>query len=164
LGYDPERTLYRGMRVTGFKWLMALLLTGPLALAQAGVSLFAARMGGPDVAALAQFYQSAFGLKEVNRITPRPGVLEIMLNFGDSVADAKASHEPQVVIMHREGELTDPIPHLILTVTDIAATAKAVKAAGGTMQREPAAFGNTGMVIGFAKDPAGNLIELIQQH
>jgi predicted enzyme related to lactoylglutathione lyase len=149
--------------VTRLKWLMALLLTCQLGLAHAGVSLFAARVGGPDVAALAQFYQSAFGLKEVNRLAPRPGVLEIMLNFGDSAADAKASHEPQVVIMHRDGELTDSVPHLIFTVTDIAATAKAVKAAGGTMQREPAAFGNSGMVIGFAKDPAGNLIELIQQ-
>ena len=151
------------MCVTRFKWLMALLLTCPLALAQAGVSLFAARVGGADVAALAQFYQSAFGLKEVNRLSPRPGVLEIMLNFGDSVAEAKAKHDPQVVIMHREGELTDPVPHLIFTVTDIAATAKAVMAAGGRMQGEPRAFGNTGMVIGFAIDPAGNRIELIQQ-
>jgi predicted enzyme related to lactoylglutathione lyase len=151
------------MRVIRLKWLMALLLACQLGLAQAGVSLFAARVGGPEVAVLAQFYQSAFGLKEVNRLAPRPGMLEIMLNFGDSLADAKASHDPQVVIMQRQGELTDPVPHLILSVTDMAATAKAVKAAGGTMQGEPRAFGNTGMVIGFAVDPAGNRIELIQQ-
>jgi predicted enzyme related to lactoylglutathione lyase len=150
------------MRVTRFKWLMALVIACPLGIAQAGVSLFGARVGGPDVAALAQFYQSAFGLKEVNRVQPA-GRLEVMLNFGDSVAAAKANQDTQVVIMYREGELTDPVPHLILTVTDIAATAKAVKAAGGTMQGEPRAFGNTGMVIGFAVDPAGNRIELIQQ-
>src|SRR5215212_9437907 len=42
------------------------------------------------------------------------------------------------------------------------ATADAVKAAGGTMDGEPRPFGNTGIVIGFAVDPAGNRIELIQ--
>jgi predicted enzyme related to lactoylglutathione lyase len=44
----------------------------------------------------------------------------------------------------------------------MAATAAAVKAAGGTMDGEPRPFGNTGIVIGFAVDPAGNRIELIQ--
>jgi hypothetical protein len=31
------------------------------------------------------------------------------------------------------------------------------------MENEPRPFGNTGLVIGFANDPAGNRIELIQQ-
>ena len=41
--------------------------------------------------------------------------------------------------------------------------ASAVQAAGGTMDREPMPFGNTGIVIGIAADPAGNRIELIQR-
>ena len=31
------------------------------------------------------------------------------------------------------------------------------------MNSEPRAFGNTGIMIGIAVDPAGNQIELIQQ-
>jgi len=48
-------------------------------------------------------------------------------------------------------------------VTDIAATAAAVKAAGGKMDGEPRPFGKSGMVIGMALDPAGNRLELIQR-
>jgi predicted enzyme related to lactoylglutathione lyase len=140
------------------------LLSVLVANAQAGgVTLNAARVGAEDVAAAAKFYEAAFGLQEVRRLEFR-NQLEIMLNFGDTVAAAKGNSNAQVVIMHRESNaLKDPVPHLILNVTDIAATAAAVKAAGGSMEGDPRPFGNTGLVIGFANDPAGNRIELIQQ-
>lgn len=138
---------------------VALLLTGT---SQAGVTLNAARVGGEDVAALAQFYKAAFGMQEVNRLE-FPGMLEIMLNFGDTVDAAKANSGSQVVIMHRESDaLEDAVPHIIFNVTDIDATVAAVKAAGGSMDGEPRAFGNTGMKLGFGRDPAGNRFELIQ--
>jgi predicted enzyme related to lactoylglutathione lyase len=131
--------------------------------AAGGVTLNAARVGAEDVVAAARFYEAAFGLQEVNRLEFR-GQVEIMLNFGDTVAAAKASPNAQIVITHRDSnDLKDPMPHLILNVTDIEATAAAVKAAGGTVAGEPRAFGNTGMKIGFAVDPAGNRIELIQR-
>jgi predicted enzyme related to lactoylglutathione lyase len=133
-----------------------------LSLAQAEVSLDAARIGAQDVAGLAKFYESAFGLKEVNRLQ-FPNMLEIMLNFGDTVEAAKANHSPQIVIMHRASDaIDDPVPHLILTVTDAAAAAKAIQAAGGRLDGAPRPFGKTGMVIGLARDPAGNRLELIQ--
>jgi predicted enzyme related to lactoylglutathione lyase len=132
------------------------------ATSQAGVTLNAARVGGADVASLAKFYESAFGLKEVNRLS-FPGNLEIMLNFGDSADAAKANQAAQVVIMHRAEALKDPVPHLILNVTDMAATVAAVKAAGGSMAGQPRPFGKSGMMIGIAIDPAGNRIEMIQQ-
>lgn len=136
-----------------------LLLTGT---AQAEVTLNAARVGAEDVAALAEFYESAFGLKEVQRLQ-FPGTLEIMLNFGNTAEAAKANPGAEVVIMHRaSNDIDDPVPHLIFNVTDMAATAAAVKAAGGSMDGEPRPFGNAGMMIGFAVDPAGNRIELIQ--
>jgi len=138
----------------------ALLLVGA---AHAEVTLNAARVGAEDVAALAQFYESAFGLKEVNRLE-FPGMIEIMLNFGDTMAAAKANPGAEIVIMHRDSNaLEDPVPHLIFNVSDVAATAAAVKAAGGSMDGEPRAFGDSGMMIGFARDPAGNRLELIQQ-
>jgi predicted enzyme related to lactoylglutathione lyase len=140
------------------------LISVLLAVVQAGeVTLNAARVGAEDVAVTAKFYEAAFGLQEVNRLEFR-NQLEIMLNFGASVADAKANQNAQVVVMHRESNaIKDPVPHVILNVTDMAATAAAVKAAGGTMEGEPRQFGKTGIVIGFANDPAGNRIELIQQ-
>lgn len=131
--------------------------------AHAGVTLNAARLGAEDVAALAEFYESAFGLREVNRLE-FPGMIEIMLNFGTTAAAAKANPGAEIVIMHRDSDtLEDPVPHVIFNVTDVAATAEAIKAAGGSMDGEPRAFGNSGMMIGFATDPAGNRLELIQQ-
>jgi predicted enzyme related to lactoylglutathione lyase len=140
----------------GAAWMLA-------SAAQAGAQLYAGRVGAEDVAATAKFYQTVFGLQEVNRISLPGGQIEIMLNSGDTVAAAKANANAQVVIMHRDSNaLKDSVPHLIFTVTDVAATAKAVKAAGGSMNADPRAFGNSGMIVGFAADPAGNLVELFQ--
>jgi predicted enzyme related to lactoylglutathione lyase len=136
----------------------ALLATS----ADAAVTLNSARVGAKDVPALGKFYEQAFGMKEVNRFTFPNGV-EIFLNFGETLEAAKANTSPQIVVMTAEAMGSkDPVPHLIFNVTDMAATVAAVKAAGGTIDREPAPFGNGGTVIGFALDPAGNRIELIQ--
>lgn len=139
----------------------ALLLAG---VAQAdGVSLNAVRVGATDSPALAKFYTAAFGLKEVNRLT-FPNMIEIMMNFGDSVDAAKKNTNGQIVIMQvKSVDATDTVPHVIFTVTDMAATVTALKAAGGKMEGEPKEFGKTGIVIGMAQDPAGNHIEMIQQ-
>jgi hypothetical protein len=69
-----------------------------------------------------------------------------------------------IVVMSRPADdAKDVMPHIVLNVTDMAATVKALKAAGGTMEREPFEFGKTGIFIGMAIDPAGNHVELIQQ-
>lgn len=131
--------------------------------AVAGVSLDAARIGAVDVPALEKFYESAFGLREVLRLQ-RPGMLEVMLNFGDTVQAAKSNRSAQIVIMHRPtNAIHDTVPHLILDVTDMEATAAAIQAAGGHMEGKPRPFGKTGMIIGLARDPAGNRLELIQR-
>jgi len=138
----------------------ALLMTG---VAQAQVTLNSARVGAEDVLALEKFYMSAFGLQEVNKLPIGPNV-EVMLNFGATADAAKANPAAQVVIMHRDSNaLKDSVPHIIFNVTDMAATVAKIKSAGGTMNGEPRPFGNTGIVIGIAVDPAGNQIELIQQ-
>ncbi len=154
-----ERTMNKAVRMMAAAAAAFLLAGG----AQADVTLNAGRVGATDVAAVAKFYESAFGLKEVNRIK-LPGSLEIMMNFGDTVAAAKANPAAQIVIMHRAtNDLKDPVPHLIFNVTDVNATAAAVTAAGGKMLGKPREFGKTGIVIGMAVDPAGNRLELIQQ-
>lgn len=131
--------------------------------ANAEVTLNSVRVGAANTVALAKFYQSAFGMQEVNRIETAGGP-EIFVNFGATVDAAKANTNLRMVIMHRDSDaLKDPIAHVILNVTDMTATVAAITAAGGTMDGAPRPFRNSGIVIGIAVDPAGNRIELIQR-
>ena len=131
--------------------------------AYAQVTLNSVRVGAKDTVALAKFYQSAFGMQETNRINAAGGP-EIFVNFGATVDAAKANKSEAIVIMHRDSDdLKDPIPHVILNVKDMKTTVAAIKAAGGSVDGESRPYGNTGIVIGIAVDPAGNRIELIQR-
>ena len=130
--------------------------------AHADVTLNSVRVAAANTVALAQFYQAAFGMHEVNRLAAPMGP-EVFLNFGATADAAKANRNPPLVLMHRDSDsASDTIAHVIFNVTDIAATVAAIKAAGGTMASEPRPFGNTGLIIGIAVDPVGNRVELIQ--
>ena len=145
----------------GFFVLAVVLLLANTAHAQ--VTLNSVRVGSQDPAALAKFYESAFGMFETNRINA-PGGAEIFVNFGATADAAKANKSEPIVISHRDSDdLKDPIAHIILNVKDMAATVTAIKGAGGSMAGDPRAFGNTGIMIGIAVDPAGNRLELIQR-
>ena len=131
--------------------------------AHAQVSLDSVRIAAKDTVALAKFYQAALGMQEVNRIE-NPGGTEVFVNFGATVEAAKANKNPLMILFHRESDdLKDPTTHVIFAVKNMAATVAAIKAAGGTMTGEPRPFGNTGTILGFAIDPAGNRIELVQR-
>ena len=144
----------------------AMTVSATLLLASAAhaqVTLNSVRIGAKDTVALAKFYQAAFGMQEVNRIDAAGGP-EVFVNFGATIDAAKANKSEPIVIMHRDSDdLKDPIAHVILNVKDMAATVAAIKAAGGSMAGDPRPFGNTGIVIGIAIDPAGNRIEMIQR-
>jgi predicted enzyme related to lactoylglutathione lyase len=145
------------------KALLALTIVFLLvASAPAGVTLAAARIGAVDVAALAKFYQSVFGMREINRVE-MPGMTEILLNFGDTVEAAKANPNPWIVIMNRASNDVKDVPHLVLYVPDMKAILAAVKAAGGSVEGEPIRVGDAGMLVVFAADPAGNRLELVEQ-
>jgi predicted enzyme related to lactoylglutathione lyase len=148
------------------RFCMVMAVTAALLLASsahAQVTLNSVRVGARDPVALAKFYEAAFGMWEVNRINA-PGGPEIFVNFGATTDAAKANKSEPIVITHRDSDdLKDPIAHVILNVKDMAATVAAVKAAGGSMAGDPRAFGNTGILIGIAIDPAGNRLELIQR-
>jgi predicted enzyme related to lactoylglutathione lyase len=149
------------IRTTMLTLLAATLLSATGALAD--VSLNSIRLGTSDSEATAEFYKEAFGMHEVNRI-PTPAGPEIFLNFGATQAEANANAGPPIVLMNRgPNDVTgDPMAHLILTVSDAVASAAAVRKAGGTIPREPFPYLDTGIVIGFAVDPDGNQIEMIQ--
>ena len=144
----------------------AMAISAALLLAYAAhaqVSLDSVRLAAKDTIALAKFYQAAFGMQEVNRIV-NPGGTEVFVNFGATVDAAKTNKNPMMILFHRDSDdLKDPTTHVIFSVKDMAATVSAVKAAGGTIAGDPRPFGNAGIVIGFAVDPAGNRIELIQR-
>ena len=140
--------------------LAGLLLAGG---AHAQVSLDSVRIEAKDTVALAKFYREAFGMQEVSRIE-NPGATEVFVNFGATVEAAKANKNPQMILFHRDSDdVKDPTTHVIFAVKDMTSAVAAVKAAGGSMTREPRPFGNSGIVLGFAIDPAGNRIELIQR-
>jgi len=139
----------------------ALVVAGAV---HAQASLDSVRVEAKDTVALAKFYQAAFGMQEVSRVV-NPGSIEVFVNFGDTVEAAKANKNPRMILFHRESDdVKDPTTHVIFSVKDMAATVAAIKAAGGTMTRDPRPFGNAGgAILGFAVDPAGNRIELIQR-
>ena len=131
--------------------------------AHAQVALDSVRIAAKDTVALAKFYQAAFGMQEVNRIE-NPGGTEVFVNFGATVEAAKANKNPLMVLFHRDSDdVKDPIPHVIFIVKDMAKTVDAIKAAGGSMTGEPRPFKGSSTILGFAVDPAGNRIELIQR-
>jgi predicted enzyme related to lactoylglutathione lyase len=144
----------------------AITVSATLLLASAAhaqVTLNSVRIGAKDTVALAKFYQAAFGMQEVNRINAAGGP-EVFVNFGATTESAKANKSEPIVIMHRDADdIKDPIAHVILNVKDMAATVASIKTAGGSMTGDPRPFGNTGVIIGIAIDPAGNRIELIQR-
>ena len=149
-----------GIRKTALALGVCTALLTALSAQGAGVTLNSARVGAANVAALEKFYETAFGMHEVQKI----GDNEVMLNFGDSVATAKANPAAQIVIMHRTADdQSDKIAHLIFNVTDMKATVAAIIAAGGKMERDPFVFGNSGITIGLGLDPAGNHFEMLQQ-
>jgi predicted enzyme related to lactoylglutathione lyase len=155
------RTQTMSFLSASFVTVVLLALTSS---ASAQVSLNSTRVGASNELAVAEFYKTAFGMQEANRIQMQGGHVELMLNFGTTEAAAKANPAAQLVIMHRDADsLDDPIAHVIFNVTDVDATAAAIVAAGGSMEREPFEYANTGIFIGLGKDPAGNRLELLQQ-
>jgi predicted enzyme related to lactoylglutathione lyase len=145
---------------TAMTTIAALLLASA---ARAQASLDSVRIEAKDTVALAKFYQAVFGMQEVNRIE-NPGGTEVFVNFGATVEAAKANNNPQMILFHRDSDdVKDPTMHVIFKVKDMTSTVAALKAAGGTMTGDPRPFRNTGIVLGFAIDPAGNRIELVQR-
>jgi len=141
--------------------IFAALVIAGAAYAQA--SLDSVRIEAKDTVALAKFYQAVFGMQEVSRVV-NPGGIEVFVNFGATVEAAKANTNPRMILFHRDSDdVKDPTTHVIFSVKDMAATVASIRAAGGTVARDPRPFGNANAILGFAIDPAGNRIELIQR-
>jgi predicted enzyme related to lactoylglutathione lyase len=131
--------------------------------AQAESTVLAVRLGANDVAALAKFYDTAFGLKEIDRVGEP--VTEIIMRFGTTAAEAKAGNSPEFLVAKREaGAGKDTMAHAIFRVTDVAATVAAAKKAGAKMDGETAMVPIGGMPVKIATltDPDGNVLEVME--
>jgi predicted enzyme related to lactoylglutathione lyase len=131
--------------------------------AQADATVLAVRLGANDVVALAKFYDSAFGLKEIDRVGDP--ATEIIMRYGATVAAAKAGSSPEFLVQRREpGAGKDTMAHAIFRVSDIAATVAAAKAAGASMEGEVVTVPIGGMPVKIAmmQDPDGNVLEIME--
>ena len=130
--------------------------------ARAEVTVMAVRLGASDVAALAKFYDSAFGLKEIDRVGNPP--TEIIMRFGATVAEAKKGSSPEFLVQKREGVVNDPMHHAIFRVSDIAASVAAARAAGAKVDRDVVTvpIGGAPIKIAMLVDPQGNALEIME--
>jgi lactoylglutathione lyase len=114
-------------------------------------------IGVSDLAASSAFYQAALGM-QVTQTFQLDHMDEIVL-----------AHEGRnaVVLMHwTDGSARNykDVPvKLVFFVSDPVAVAARIKAAGGTMTREPAPIETLGgAMVGLGTDPDGYVIELLQ--
>jgi predicted enzyme related to lactoylglutathione lyase len=143
--------------------ILGLMAVTWLPLVQADNTVLAVRLGAKDAAALAKFYETVFGLKEIDHVG-QP-VTEVIMRYGATVAAAKAGNSPEFLVANRaSGETAGSLAHAIFHVSDIAATVAAAKAAGAKMQGDVASvpIGGTPIKIATLTDPDGNVLELME--
>ena len=130
---------------------------------QADATVMAVRLGAKDAAALAKFYETAFGLKEIDRVG-NPA-REVIMRFGATAAAAKSGTSPEFLVQTREaGAAADSVTHAIFHVSDIAAAVAAAKAAGATVKADVKAnrIGQMPIKEATLVDPDGNQLELME--
>jgi len=143
--------------------ILGLTAASSLVGAHADVAVLAVRLGAQDVVALAKFYETAFGLKEIDQVGQPP--TEIVMRYGATVTAAKAGSSPEFLVSRREpGAANDSIPHAIFYVSNIRATVAAAKAAGAGIKRDVASvrIGSMPVKVATLVDPDGNLLELME--
>jgi predicted enzyme related to lactoylglutathione lyase len=149
-----RRAITAILGLTAVTWLVGV---------HADVAVLAVRLGAQNVVALAKFYETAFGLKEIDRVGQPP--TEIIMRYGATVAAAKAGSSPEFLVARREpGAANDSIPHAIFHVSNIGATVATAKAAGATMKRDVASvqIGSMPVKVATLVDPDGNVLELME--
>ena len=106
------------------------------------------------------FYVGLLGMTERQRITPSPGVTEIVLGFDKE-------RTPGILLMHRADrtkpyEIGDGFSRTIIHVSDIKAMVQKLTQAGVTIVRPPTEVASLKLTYAMVRDPDGYLIEFIQ--
>ncbi len=117
-------------------------------------------IGVSDLRRSTDFYTRVLGMEQIGRLR-LPDMDEVMLAYN-------RSRGPALVLMHhtdgRAVSYADLPVKVVVYVGDLTATAAAIRADGLDVTREPAAVPELGdAVVGFAKDPDGYVVELLQR-
>ena len=107
------------------------------------------------------FYVGQLGMSERQRITPSPGVTEIVLGFDQD------PNTPGILLMHRADRTTpyqigDGFSRTIIHVSDIKAIVQKLTQAGVTIVRPPTEVASLKLTYSLVRDPDGWMIEFIQ--
>jgi lactoylglutathione lyase len=109
-----------------------------------------------------RFYTEVIGMQEVQRVdVPHLQLREAVLNFGGRGAALVLMEYAAGADPADRGSPGAPGGKIVVWSEEPAALVQAVRAAGGTVVREPrdTPFG----VIGFVRDPDGTAIEIVSQ-
>lgn len=121
--------------------------------------LGAVGIGVSDLARSADFYTRVLGMKVITTFK---------LDYMDEIVVGYGDRQAALVLMH----WTDGSPRnyrdnpikIVLYLPDPKAAADAIRAEGLEIVREPTPIASLGgAVVGFAKDPDGYLVELLQR-
>ncbi|MGD2134235.1 MAG: VOC family protein [Maricaulaceae bacterium] len=115
-------------------------------------------IGVSDLEASTTFYENALGMTQLTTYE---------LDYMNEVVLGFPGGEAVVVLMHyidgREVDYEANPVKLVFRVPDPVAFAEQIRAAGGVIEREPVAAESVGgAVVGFARDPDGYQIEILQ--
>ncbi len=109
------------------------------------------------------FYVGLLGMTERQRITPSPGLTEIVLGFD------KEPRSPGILLMHKADRTTpyaigDGFSRTIIHVADVEAMVQRLTQAGVTITRPPTEVASLELTYAMVRDPDGYLIEFIETH
>jgi lactoylglutathione lyase len=114
-------------------------------------------IGVSDLAASSAFYQAALGMQVTQTFE---------LDHMDEIVLAHEGRNALVLMHWTDGSARNykDVPvKLVFFVSDPVAVAARIKAAGGTMTREPAPIESMGgAMVGLGTDPDGYVVELLQ--
>jgi len=107
------------------------------------------------------FYVGQLGMSERQRITPSPGLTEIVLGFD------KDPNTPGILLMHRADRTTpyqigDGFSRTIIRVSDVKAMVQRLTQAGVAIVRQPTEVASLKLTYAMVRDPDGYLVEFIQ--
>lgn len=115
-----------------------------------------------DLQRAIDFYTQAMGM-QLLRITKRPEQQYDLAFVGYGTNPDHAELELTYNYGVSSYELGTAYGHIAIGVPDVVASCEKIRAAGGTITREPGAVKGGTTMIAFAQDPDGYKIELIER-
>ena len=115
-----------------------------------------------DLERAVDFYTRVLGMQLLRRTErPEQGYSLAFVGYGGNPGQAEIELTWNHGVTHYE--MGTAFGHIAIGVPDVAATCERIRAAGGTITREPGPVKGGSTVIAFVTDPDGYKIELIER-